>query len=85
METVLKIATPAVAAISLVISLSSAWLNRRRWSCEPQARFLEKIIDDRIASYPQLWRITAHVYRHPDSPDGFSTEWAADFLREISD
>jgi hypothetical protein len=86
MEEILKIATPIVAFGSLVLSLFALLFNRKKWSLELHAPFLERVIDQRMRSYPALWRITSTVYKQTPAvtEEHFSPKWASELLRGIS-
>lgn len=87
MDILVNVFTPLVAFASLGLSLFTLWINRRRWSRELHAKFLERIMERRIASYPQLWAITSSVYRQsPHVADShYSQEWASELLGAVSD
>ena len=65
MNTVTQIITSLVALLSIVLSVYTLYITQKRASRELYVRFVERIIDKRIASYPELWNITSLVYRKP--------------------
>ena len=65
MNTITQIITSLVALLSIVLSVYTLYITQKRASRELYVRFVERIIDKRIASYPELWNITSLVYRKP--------------------
>src|SRR5215475_5175134 len=65
MNTFTQIITSLVALLSIALSVYTLYITQKRASRELHVRFVERIIDKRIASYPELWNITSLVYRKP--------------------
>ena len=87
MDTFVQITTPLVAIFSLILSVYTLYLTRRKASKEIHARFVERIVDKRITSYPELWNITSLAYRKSDAvkEDSFTMDWAEGFLQKLWD
>ena len=87
MDVLTQITTTLVAVFSLLLSIYTLYVTRRQASRELHARFVERIVDRRIASYPELWKITGMAYRKSEEvkEEDFTTEWASEFLRQLWD
>ena len=82
-----QVTTALVAILSLLLSIYTLYVTRRRASREIHARFVERIVDRRIASYPELWNITSMAYRKSEEvkEEDFTKEWASEFLQRLWD
>jgi hypothetical protein len=87
METFAQITTSLIAVLSLVLSIYTLSITRRKASREIHSRFVERIVDKRIASYPELWNITSMAYRKTEDvkEKDFTAEWASEFLQQLWD
>jgi hypothetical protein len=85
MDQVLEIFAAFVAFASMVLSIFTLIVTRRKASGEIRVRFIERLIDKRMQSYPELWRITSRVYREDDTVDetSFDSRWAKNLHKEI--
>jgi hypothetical protein len=82
-----QVTTSIVAILSLILSISTLYVTRRKASREIHSRFVERIVDRRIASYPELWNITGMVYRESEGVKeaDFTKAWATEFLQRLWD
>lgn len=87
MDVLAQVTTALVAVLSLLLSIYTLYVTRRRASREIHARFVERIVDRRIASYPELWKITGMAYRESEEvkEENFTKEWASEFLQRLWD
>jgi hypothetical protein len=87
MEPLSQVLTTLVAVLSLVLSAYALYVTRKTASGEIHARFVERIVDKRIASYPELWHITSEAYRKSEGGDeeDFTAAWASRFLQLLWD
>ena len=87
MDVLAQVTTSVVAVLSLILSIYTLYVTRRKASREIHARFVERIVDKRIASYPELWNITSMAYRKSEEmrEEDFTKEWANVSLRQLWD